>query len=44
MDELQTNTRVTDDSPSDQTEQSREGDNSVVFVARRLANPRRVRL
>lgn len=42
MDE-QTKSRVTDDS-SDQGEQSGERDSAVVFTARLLANPRRVRI
>ena len=38
------NPRVTDDSSTEQTEESRTEERAAVFTARLLANPRRVRL
>lgn len=44
MDDRQQNPRVNDDAADQQQEESRSEQTSIVFTARLLANPRRVRL
>ena len=44
MDDRQKNPRINDDTAAQQQEESRSEETSIVFTARLLANPRRVRL
>ena len=44
MDDRQNNPRVNDDTADQQQEEARSEQTSIVFTARLLANPRRVRL
>lgn len=44
MDDRQKNPRVNDDTSDEEQEEARNEQTSIVFTARLLANPRRVRL